>query len=167
MGSYLDVFWGTATPPILTPNPTHKPLLTAEQKSLQADGLDKNVNLPRPPAVPTLESELFRLRGLTPSKRQVALAQLKNTNPSLHQQLEQVLRQGVATTPARQAPVAVVTELDPLLPAAAPPGEPVTEFGEPVVQLTPQEQLEARQRAIRLKRLKASESGTAGMMTQG
>ena len=173
MSSYLDVFWGTAKPPILTPNPTHKPLLTAENKSLQANGVDKNVKLPQPPTSPTMESELSRLKRLTPSKRQAALKQLKYSHPNLHSQIVEILRAGVIKTPAKTSTAAsmsaAVQQLSSVVtPTAtvATPEEPVTEFGEPVVSLTPQEQMEARQRAIRLQRFKASASGAAGMMTQ-
>lgn len=103
---YLDEFEGQR-PPVLTPNPTHRPLLTADQKVLTAGQVPSNVVMPKPPPPPTVDSTVAHLRSLTAAARQTALHRLRHENPTLHKAVEAVLRRNVSspTPPQRSASV--------------------------------------------------------------
>lgn len=121
--AYTDEFEGRR-PPVLTPNPTHRPLLTADQQLMSAGQLQSNVNMPKAPLPPTVESTLAHLRSLIPSARQVALVKLKRENPELHTAVIAVLRAGVHTTPPRIA-AAVIRNLGMVVPQPEPAVDPL------------------------------------------
>lgn len=103
---YIDEFEGQR-PPVLTPNPTHRPLLTADQQVLTAGHVPSNVVMPKPPPPPTVDSTVSHLRSLSAAARQTALHRLRRENPVLHKAVEAILRRNVtaANGPRREPAV--------------------------------------------------------------